>query len=115
MEASQVSTDARQSKTGVFLVLCLAVAGLVIVTSFVVRGQSALRGTGMQETKKANLSVQDPRPLAKAIEILEEKYGFVITYEDPRYTHPSEITDVTEKDRRDLANFKPGKAPRVLI
>jgi hypothetical protein len=95
--------------------LCLAVVGIVIVTSFVVRGRSALRGQGTQESTKVNLSVQDPRPLAKAIETLEAKYGWVITYEDPRYTHASEITDVTETVRRDLKKFKPGRAPKVLI
>ncbi len=39
--------------------------------------------------------VEDPRPLAKAAEYLEAVYGVPITYEDPPYAHPSEITDAT--------------------
>src|SRR5215470_14748668 len=76
----------------------------------------ALGNCGAQErVTKAHLSVQDARPLAKAIEVLEGHYGLVITYEDPRYAHSSEISDVTLSVRRDLDKFKPGEAPRVLI
>jgi hypothetical protein len=64
---------------------------------------------------KARLSIEDPRPLSEAIHMLEAKYGLVITYEDPRYTHPSEIVDVTEKVRRNLNKFELAKAPRVFV
>jgi hypothetical protein len=64
---------------------------------------------------KGHLSTEYGRPLAEAIQMLEDRYGFVITYEDPRYMHASEIEDVTEKVRRDLDKFKPGKAPRVIV
>lgn len=62
-----------------------------------------------------HISTESGRPLAEAIEILETKYGLVITYEDPRYTHPSEIVDVTEKVRRNLNKFELAKAPRVIV
>ncbi len=65
--------------------------------------------------EKVKISVEDPRPLAKAITMLEARFGWVITYEDPRYVNASEMTDVTEKVRRDLNKFRPGEAPRVLI
>jgi hypothetical protein len=42
------------------------------------------------------ITVQDPRPVAKAIEELENRYGWQITYEDPPYIHNSDITDVTD-------------------
>jgi hypothetical protein len=42
------------------------------------------------------LTVQDARPVAKAIQELENRYGWRITYEDPPYIHNSDITDVTE-------------------
>lgn len=64
---------------------------------------------------KGHLSTEYGRPLAEAIEMLEAKYSFVITYEDPRYVHASEIEDVTEKVSRNLDKFAPGKAPRVLV
>ncbi|MGH9828834.1 MAG: hypothetical protein ACREDR_36905 [Blastocatellia bacterium] len=44
------------------------------------------------------LTVQDPRPVAKAIQELENRYGWQITYEDPPYSHYSDITDVRDTD-----------------
>jgi hypothetical protein len=41
------------------------------------------------------LTVRDPRPVAKAIEELDTRYGWQITYEDPPYIHDSDIPDVT--------------------
>jgi hypothetical protein len=41
------------------------------------------------------VTVQDPRPVAKAIQELEKRYGWRITYEDPPYSDNSDITDVT--------------------
>jgi hypothetical protein len=41
------------------------------------------------------ITVQDPRPVAKAIEELENRYGWQITCDDPPYNHYSDITDVT--------------------
>jgi hypothetical protein len=48
-------------------------------------------GTKTTET----LSVADGRPVASALQVLEKKYGFVITYEDPEFTNPLDIQDVT--------------------
>ena len=42
------------------------------------------------------VTVQDPRPVAEAIQELENRYGWQITYEDPPYIHYSDITDVTD-------------------
>ncbi|MGH6864402.1 MAG: hypothetical protein ACRECN_09105, partial [Methylocella sp.] len=41
------------------------------------------------------ITVQDPRPVAKAIQELENRYGWQITYEDPPYIHYSVLADVT--------------------
>jgi hypothetical protein len=41
------------------------------------------------------LTVQDARPVSKAIEELDKRYGWQITYEDPRYSQDSDIPDVT--------------------
>jgi hypothetical protein len=41
------------------------------------------------------LTVQDPRPVAKAIEELDKRYGWQITYEGPPYRHVSDMPDVT--------------------
>ena len=44
------------------------------------------------------LTVQGERPVAKAIEELDKRYGWQITYEDPPYRHYSDITDVSDID-----------------
>jgi hypothetical protein len=51
----------------------------------------------------------------RKIEVLEGRYGWAITYEDPRYVHTSEISDVTERVRKNPDEFKPGEGPRILI
>jgi hypothetical protein len=42
------------------------------------------------------ITVQGGRPVAKAIQELEKRYGWQITYEDPPYIHYSEITDASD-------------------
>jgi hypothetical protein len=41
------------------------------------------------------ITVQDARPVAKAIQELNERYGWQITYEDPPYRDVSDMPDVT--------------------
>lgn len=41
------------------------------------------------------LSVNTPRPVGAAMQMLERKYGFVITYEDAPYIHETDIEDHT--------------------
>ena len=72
-------------------------------------------GRAIQESKRVNISVQGPRPMARAIEVLETRCGCVITYEDPRYVHASDLSEVTAQVRKDLNKFKPGEAPRVFV
>src|SRR5882672_121153 len=110
--------------------LWLWVIGIVVVGSFIVVGSvgrgprtnlmtkpngAKISEPEIQRKEKITLSVEDPRPVAKAIVMLEAKYGWIITYEDPRYINASDLSDVTEEVRKDLAKFRPGKAPRVLI
>ncbi len=85
----------------------LAISTVLIFSSFVGGSQ------GDEQTIK--LSVGNPRPVAAAVLLLEENCGCVITYEDPRYAHSSEMNDVTETVRKDLDKYKPGEAPRVIV
>lgn len=55
-------------------------------------------------------TIEDPRPVAKGIEFLEAQYGVSITYEDPLYTHPRELLDVTATVSNDS-----NTASRILI
>lgn len=49
-----------------------------------------------QTTSNVPLSVVDPRPLAKAAELIEVKYGLLINYEDPAYVHADDVRDDTD-------------------
>jgi hypothetical protein len=42
------------------------------------------------------ITVQGGRPVDKAIQELEKRYGWRITYEDPPYSHYSDISDVPD-------------------
>jgi len=61
------------------------------------------------------LTVDDPRPVAQAVQALASRYGYVITYEDPRYAYEGDLADVTNDVRRDLGRYASGKAPKVLV
>lgn len=115
MKANRVPPDTSRSKACLLIALSLAVAGLVIMPGFSARGLDRLPENVPQQLNKINISVQDGRPVAKAIMMLEAKYGWVITYEDPRYVYADDIADVTEKVRRDLHKYPKGGAPKVLV
>jgi hypothetical protein len=54
-----------------------------------------LCGTAYGQLK--TVEVTDPRPVGKAIEVLEAVYGRAITYDDPITVNPNLLEDVTEK------------------
>ncbi len=114
MKANRVPRDAGRSQACLLIVLSIAVFRLVIMPGFAA-SRLELPENVPQRVNKINISVQDGRPVAKAIMILEAKYGWVITYEDPRYVHADDIADVTEKVRRDLHKYPRGRAPKVLV
>lgn len=60
-------------------------------------------GEGWAPTQESlRIQVVDyPRPVAAAVEQIERHFGWVVTYEDTRYVHPSDIVDVTAVVRRD--------------
>jgi hypothetical protein len=82
--------------------------------AIVLRSQADNKPASLAKNE-GHLSTEYGRPLAEAIQMLETRYYFVITYEDPRYVHASEIEDVTEKIRRGPDKFGPGKGPRVIV
>ncbi len=67
------------------------------------------------EQKTVKWSVTDGRPVAAAVEELVSRYGYVITYEDPRHVYQGDLEDVTAKVRKDLDKYPPGKAPKVIV
>jgi hypothetical protein len=57
------------------------------------------------------LSVNKPRPIAAAMEMLERKYGVIITYEDAPYIHETDVEDQTSPAWRQSHP----NGPRALI
>ncbi|HJT71110.1 MAG TPA: hypothetical protein VJ731_12990 [Terriglobales bacterium] len=47
------------------------------------------------QTVTRRLTISSPRPIADALEKLEQQYGWVITYEDPEYVSLSDVRDAT--------------------
>ena len=44
---------------------------------------------------RVDLFVDDPRPVAKTVELLISRCPVVVTYEEPRYQYRGDIRDVT--------------------
>src|SRR6266436_4705556 len=74
---------------------------LLLATAVAAYGQSAI-----------TVSVTGPRPLAKAIEQLEQTLRVPINYEDAPYEHPSDLVDVTSTVAR---SAPPGAKGLVII
>ena len=55
---------------------------------------------GQEPARPQTITVDDPRPLAAAILVLEQRYGWIVTYEDPPYEFAADSRDVTEEIRR---------------
>jgi hypothetical protein len=64
-----------------------------------------------QNNQTFTINVYDPRPLASAIQALESRFGWIITYEDPPYVYSGDFEDVTKVVRKD---YDPTK-PKVLV
>jgi len=109
MKSQELRTNNPRSLRKLIAVLTLILIAALASISWVRQGKA------VQEIRKESLKVEGPRPMANAIEVLESRCRCPITYEDPRYVNSSEIDDVTAQVRRDLANYKTGEAPKVLI
>jgi hypothetical protein len=60
--------------------------------------------------QNVNIEVSDPRPVAKAVAMIERIYGMPVTYEDPITEHPSQLEDVTDSVSRD-----PDRKRRIVV
>lgn len=63
-------------------VLRIAVLGLLLTA-------------GISIAAAQTYTVEDPRPLWKCITLLESKYGWRVTYEDPPYENAADLVDIT--------------------
>jgi hypothetical protein len=58
------------------------------------------------QTERESISVNNSRPLATVIKDFEDRYGWIVTYEDPRYVHQNDILDVTEAVRNPASQIR---------
>jgi hypothetical protein len=118
MQAKDLVLNAGRRKTCVLTALILMLGGIVFAPNPATWGRE---GSGVSAPQGANkpgkisLSVKNPRPLAEAILMLEAQYGWIITYEDPRYAYAGDLEDVTEKVSTNLDQYPKAGAPRVLF
>lgn len=98
-----------------FWILAIVISWAAMASGWDLKGllwQDAAAGQRLQRNR---ISVNDPRPVASAIKLLESRFSRVITYEDAPLVHPDDTVDVTESVRRDLHKYARGKAPRVIV
>ena len=88
---------------------------LVCVIAFVLPGAAARSSADPEAGTVVEISVEGARPLADAVNLLEERYGWIITYEDAPYVHSSDVKDVTREVRRDLDESSQAAVARVLV
>jgi hypothetical protein len=67
------------------------------------------------DTPAVTLTVAGSRPVAKAVENLIERYGYAITYEDPRYAYEGDLKDVAAQVRKDFDKYPSGRAPKTIV
>lgn len=85
------------------------IAGGTILFSSLALGQ-------LLQPQSKTVEVNDPRPVARAVQMLEGIYGWPITYEDPITVNESQLEDVTERVRSDPEpSNDPDPRHRVIV
>ena len=57
--------------------------------------------------RMVEVTVDDPRPLMAVIDQLERRFGWVVTYEDPPFVHPSDLQDQAVYNREPANPSRP--------
>jgi hypothetical protein len=81
-------------------------------------GSSTIDGDSASFTPDNNsvlLKIDSGRPVDRAVNTLQTRYGYVITYEDPRYTNEDDLQDIAAKVRKDYSSYPPGLAPKLMV
>lgn len=61
------------------------------------------------------LEIVEPRPLSVALRDLSDRHGWVITYEDPRWSHPDDLEDQTAGVQGAVERVAQGLHPPLRI
>jgi hypothetical protein len=99
-------------------------AGLAVLFTLLITSRTAWvsaqtvnvdEGRLTSDSQGTQLIVDSGRPVARAIRTLILQYGYVITYEDPRYEHDDDFADVASTVRKDYSEYPTGRAPKILV
>jgi hypothetical protein len=64
---------------------------LVVSQGFSQAGQSSREATVSESAGKIHFSANSPRPLLQILEAFSQKFGWVVSYEDPQFTAPQDL------------------------
>jgi len=93
----------------IYLRLFVGIFVLSCWSAQTIRGQSSYsRQATISETGgKTRLVANDSRPLAQALDALQQKYGWRVNYEDPQYTSALDLIDA--KGMREKSSYPNGQ------
>jgi hypothetical protein len=74
------------------------------------RASYSKRATISRAGAGIHLAANDPRPLAQALDALQQEYGWRINYEDPQFVSALDTTDIPDPQSR-----TPGSPERIKI
>jgi hypothetical protein len=86
----------------------------VITISFAQDDLSNDHTTLTPNGSSVTLDVYGGRPVSDAVYALEQRYGYIITYEDPEYVYSDDVIDETAAVRRDHRQAGPS-VPRLML
>lgn len=73
---------------------------ILIFACVAVTAQNDNQSTGTSGQDLQHLAVSGSRPIAKALDNLGVRYGWVVSYEDPKYSSLADIQDITTELRK---------------
>jgi len=71
---------------------------LVVSQAFSQAGQSSRQATVSESAGKIHFSANSPRPLMQILEAFWQKFGWVVSYEDPQFTAPQDLSAAGQGD-----------------
>jgi len=83
-----------------FVLTCVLAAANCIAQNKTAQIPVAKQPAITREATNVHLAVDDPRPLAKALDSLQQQYGWQTDYEDPPYITAADVSDVPDFDSR---------------
>ncbi len=99
-----------ESLGGCFSVTCIFLPASITFAQAPRQTSSALKKPLLYQIgEMVHINAGGPRPLLQAVDALQQKYGWVVDYEDPRYLPAADAANRTSPPNRRRANIGPGE------